>query len=110
MRFVTKPPRIGGFCVSEGIILVRREDCPSYSQCGFVQWRKDGANSGATPMPEDGDCGITMDECLRLNEAIPSVPLEKYGPQTSVEMEVSFPLIPNDDGRPEERIVGGGLR
>lgn len=91
--------------------MAKPEECAYYGNgCGFARWRRDGVNLGATPLAEDGDCGIPLQDCQRLSEEIPGIPLDAYGPATWPEMDVSFPEIQNENGRPPKRIVGGAHR
>lgn len=89
--------------------MATRETCVHYDQCGYVRWRASGVNNQAIPLPENGDCGIDPDRCPRAHSSIP-VSIGAFGPQTAEEMETSFPLIPNNHGRPPKRIEGGANR
>ena len=89
--------------------MATKEQCEYYDKCGFVKWRASGVNNQALPLPKDGDCEIDLLRCSRLNPHVP-ISIEDFGPQTAEEMEASFPLIPNNHGRPPKRIEGGGHR
>lgn len=98
--------------------MATHEQCPRYDDCGFVKWRNERPDTHILPLPEDGDCGkdilIEYDDgslvygCARLNKSIGSIDVEKYGPQTREELDSSFPDIPNNNGRPSRKLVGGG--
>lgn len=89
--------------------MATKEQCESYDRCGLVKWRASGVNKQALPLPNDGDCGIDLLSCSRLIPLVP-IAIEDFGPQTAGEMEISFPLIPNNHGRPPKRIEGGANR
>ncbi|KKU21865.1 MAG: hypothetical protein UX88_C0013G0005 [Candidatus Woesebacteria bacterium GW2011_GWC2_47_16] len=89
--------------------MATKEQCEYYDQCGFVRWRAGRVNNQAQPLPENGDCGIKVESCARINPGIP-IPIGHYGPYPMEEMEASFLLITNDHGRPPKRIEGGGNR
>lgn len=55
---------------------------------------------------KDG-CDISSDLCQRLNPLIP-IEVTASGPQTHREITNAFPLIPNNNGRPERRLAGSG--
>lgn len=88
--------------------MATKEQCEYYDQCRFVSWRADHVNGQANQLPADGDCGKSNpEECARVKG---DVSVAYYGPYTREEMEISFPLIPNDNGRPAKRLQGGGNR
>jgi len=88
--------------------MATKEQCEYYNQCGYVNWRADGANSQANQLPADGDCGkADFAECARVKG---DVSVSHYGPFTREEMEISFPLKSNDNGDPPKRIHGGANR
>ena len=88
--------------------MATREQCESYDQCGYVNWRTHQTNGQVNQLPEDGDCGkADWQECGRVNGHFP---VNHYGPITREEMEIRFPLIPNDNRHPPKRIHGGGNR
>ena len=89
--------------------MATKEQCEYYDKCQFVAWRASGVERQAIPLPKDGDCGIDLLGCSRLNPLVP-IAIEDFGPQTSEEMEASFLLITNDHGRPPKRIEGGANR
>lgn len=86
-----------------------KEQCEFYHECGFVRWRAERVNNQAQPLPENGDCGIKVESCARINPEVP-IPIEHYGPYPMEEMEISFKLISNNNGRPPKRIEGGANR
>jgi hypothetical protein len=93
--------------------MATHEQCPEYENCGFVKWRRERPDLHAVPLPEDGDCGIDPEKCMRLHlnrapkNLINKLMIETYGPATNQEMEVSLPEIYTKNGR-SSRIVGGG--
>lgn len=52
-------------------------------------------------------CGKKPNGCGRLNNEIPEIPLDHYGPFTMEEATYAFPKIPNTNGRPERTSIGG---
>jgi hypothetical protein len=83
--------------------------CPSYDSCGFVKWRKDRPDDHITPLPSSGDCGKKIEDCGRLDPFIP-IEINKYGPVTREELDITFPELSNTNNRPKRRLVGGGYR
>ncbi len=83
--------------------------CPEYEKCGFVEWRKQRPDGHMTPLPEDGDCGISAETCGRRNPAIPINPITP-GPYFRSEIDITFPTIDNKNNRPKKRLVGGGFQ
>jgi len=82
-------------------------ECPEYANCGYVKWRKERPDLHMPPLPESGDCGKLITACGRLNPAVPFA-VETYGPLTREEIDASFPELPNKNGRPKRRLIGGG--
>jgi hypothetical protein len=85
------------------------KECPQYENCGFVKWRIERPDLHILPLPENGDCGKAIIVCGRLDSGVP-IMLEKYGPETREEFDISFPELPNKNNRPTRRLVGGGYR
>lgn len=91
--------------------MATHEQCPSYNDCGFVKWRNERPDAHILPLPKDGDCGKSAVSCGRLEKFPPpgiKLSVEAYGPQTREELDSSFPNIPNNNGRPPRKLVGGG--
>jgi hypothetical protein len=85
--------------------------CPSAGDCGFISfWNKAAQENSiyATPPPA-GMCPKNPDKCGRLNPHVP-FQLEDSSPRslTHDETIILLPLIPNDSGRPQRRLPGGG--
>lgn len=70
--------------------MATKEQCEYYDKCGFVKWRVSGVNGQAFPLPSDGDCGVELFSCSRLNPDIP-IFIEDFGPKTATEMKASLP-------------------
>ena len=83
------------------------EQCPHQSECNFFKWREEKVNLDAQPLPENGDCGIIFERCMRIDMNVHEITLDAVGPATHQEMIVSFPKRPNENGRPERRVTGG---
>jgi len=75
-----------------------KEQCEYYDKCGFVSFRKDTDNNYVVPLPENGDCGINIDTCLRvlsikkphLNTAPNKIRLDELGPSNTPEFNVGW--------------------
>ena len=87
--------------------MATRTECPFYDQCGYVLWRSQRPDGHMPELPENGDCGKPVSVCGRVDPKIPHK-VEVYGPITREELKAGFPLIPNQNGRPPRRLVGGG--
>jgi hypothetical protein len=90
--------------------MATENECRDYEKCGFVRWRIDRPDVHIAVLPENGDCGKSVDTCGRLCENIPAginLSVESYGPHTSEEIELGFPEIPSNRERPR-RLIGGG--
>jgi len=83
------------------------QECNCYGECGYTKWRIERPYAGIAPLPEDGDCGISLEACQRLHPQIP-ITIDTYGPQTHRETVVAFPELPNENGRRPRRLPGGG--
>jgi hypothetical protein len=106
--------------------MATERECPLYRKdCGFVKFRKNSTDKQVAQLPESGDCGINPEGCPRkvyaetrnhesrsLMNDICGVKdiLTEEKPINQEEMKVIFPLIPNNNGRPERRLTGGGHR
>lgn len=86
--------------------MATRNECKEYYHCGYVAWRKEKPDGHITPLPEDGDCGISTLVCGRLNPEVPIKPTFA-GPYFRSELEIALPERENNNGRPKRRLVGG---
>jgi len=80
------------------------KECEYYDKdCGFVKFRKKAGstiehNHIAKPLPENGDCGIEYDKCLRvlalkyphLNAVGNPIRMDEPNPSTSTEFSVGL--------------------
>lgn len=87
--------------------MATKTECPMYSDCGFVKWRRERPDLHITLLPENGDCGKPTIDCGRLHSNNP-IKVDTYGPQTREEFDIALKEIPNKNGRPPRRLVGGG--
>ena len=87
--------------------MATKTECSMYGSCGFVEWRRERPDLHITPLPENGDCGKSIVDCGRLHTSNP-VKVDTYGPQTREEFDIALKEIPNKNGRPPRRLVGGG--
>jgi len=98
------------------------EQCPAYEKCGFVAWRQKRPDSHMPLLPEDGDCGKDSQEnCPRYKYLVGNEEyraqanqvfrventLTNEGPISDEEVKIAFPSRPNNNNRPERRIIGG---
>lgn len=84
------------------------KECDCYNECGFVQWRKDQPDNHIQPLPENGDCGINPQDCLRRKSNLfVKIELSEYGATNQREFDESLPPI-NGEGEKIKRLVGGG--
>ena len=70
--------------------MATKETCEFYGECQFVEWRKT-VNIGQPPLPKNGDCGIRLEQCLRINPASDIVTIKDFGPSTDSELKVVYP-------------------
>ena len=87
--------------------MATKAECPEYCNCGLVKFREQKPFFEVQPLPEDGDCGVPVDVCPRIDPVIP-IAVESVGPQTEREFNVTLPPLPNKSGRPHRRLHGGG--
>lgn len=81
--------------------MAKPEQCNSYYQCGYVRWRRDRVNFAAQPLPENEDCGIPIDVCLR---DCGFIPLSELRAATDREMRVAFPELKNGRSLPPAEV------
>lgn len=75
-----------------------KENCNYYDKCGFVIFRKDTGNEFAIPLPENGDCGINKERCIRilaiqkphLNTLPNKITIEEKNPSNNLEFIVGW--------------------
>lgn len=89
------------------LTMATSEQCQHYDTCGLVKFRKAKPFFEVQPLPKDGDCGIPIEVCQRVNPMIP-IPIEAVGPQTEREFNATLPPLSNQNNRPPRRIHGGG--
>jgi len=77
--------------------MAKPEQCDNYNQCGYVRWRRNKVNLMAQPLPEDGDCGISVNVCLRNYGFIP---VSEQRAATDTEMRAGFPNLKNGRSLP----------
>jgi len=100
------------------------ERCDYYNDCAFVMYRKSRPDTNMAPLPENGNCGINSDECLRrryqeantedrnrMNKICHVTDISSYRlPISANEIDVVYPKLPNNNGRDFRRIIGGAHR
>jgi hypothetical protein len=96
----------GRFFISKNLlkIMSTNKECEYYDKdCGFVKFRKKAGstiedNPYAIPLPENGDCGIEYEKCLRvlaekfphLNAVGNPIRMDEESPSSSTELSVGL--------------------
>jgi hypothetical protein len=89
--------------------MAKENECPFYGDCEYIRWRINRPDPNMLPLPDNGDCGKNVNLCGRLNRNVPINVTDK-GPRTDEEIKMAYPLLPNENGRPQRRLTGGGLK
>lgn len=85
------------------------EQCKFYDKCGFVAFRKDRPDMHTPPLPENGDCGKSVQTCGRANPIVP-IDIKQYGPVTREEVDVVYPEMVDSKTGKKHRLVGGAFK